>query len=184
MAVMRSACVLAMLLALSSCFYVGGTARTTLDLESKKPVYAAYGYFGGFAQQGINDTTVTEVDDRHGGYFALSMGIAKDARLDRWMGLVGPRIGWLWPHGFTEIGVDMRLGGSDPQQLVGVMIAVGPRITVRHRGPSSETDSARSATVLSGAGVIGFSAGDGFRPELGGAVGVHHQFWAPSARYR
>ena len=170
-------------IALASCFYVGGTARTTFDLETKEPVYAAYGYFGAFSQQGISDNTVTEVDDRHGGYFALSMGVVKDQRLDRWMGLFGPRFGWLWPHGFTEIGVDMRISGSDPEQLVGVMIAVGPRITVRKKGPRSETDTGRTATVLSGGAVIGFSAGDGFRPEAGAAVGLHHQFWAPRGRY-
>jgi hypothetical protein len=180
---MRGAVLLLLPMLLASCLYVGATARTTVDLETRKPVYAAYGYFGGFSQQGINDKTVTEVDDRHGGYFALSTGVIRDQRLERWMGLVGPRFGWLWPHGFTEIGVDVRLSASDPEQLVGVIIAVGPRITVRRKRPRSPNDNGRSASVVSGGAAIGFSAGDGFRPEAGAAVGFHHQVWAPTARY-
>lgn len=169
-------------LALASCFYVGGTARTTFDLESRKPVHAAYGYFGAFAGPGLDDESVVNVDDRHSGYFALSMGIMKDERLDRWKGLVGPRIGWLWPHGFTEIGIDMRIGSDDPNPIVGVMLTVGPRIEVRRTGTSGARGP-RSATVISGGAVVGFSAGDGFRPEIGGSLGASHHFWNPNARY-
>jgi hypothetical protein len=172
---LRSLLVLSLL---SGCFYVGGGARASWDVKSGEPTYSAQGSFGAFALQGQNDADLATVTDRHGFCFSLNMGAGFDQRLSRWEAVVGPRFGWLFPHGVAEFGFETRFG-ADETQLFGFMLSVGPRFELQ----GSYGDRGRSAHVISVPANAGFTVGDGFRPELGIGADYRLMSWSPGAQY-
>lgn len=163
-------------LASTGCFYAGGGARASFDVRSHEPTYSAQGFFGGFTMEGADSESLGAVTDRTGFVFSLAVGAGFNQRLSRWEGIVGPRFGFLFPHGIAELGFETRFG-SGPQ-LYGLMLSVGPRLEVRR----SYSD-VRSAHVISIPVNVGFMTGDGFRPELGVGVDYHLQAWRPNARF-
>ncbi len=163
------------------CFYVGGGARTTFDTKTWKPTYSAHGYLGAFAMQEQDEPTLGSVDRRHGFWFALAMGAGHNQRLDRWEAIVGPRVGWLFPHGMAELGFETRFGAQDPQ-LFALMLRVGPRVEVSHTYGRDARAGRRAHTVDLPLNV-GFSVGDGFRPEVGAGLDYHLMAWRPGARF-
>jgi hypothetical protein len=58
------------------------------------------------------------------------------------------------------------------------MLSVGPRVELSHSYGDQRTSHVLSLPVN-----VGFTAGDGFRPELGAGFDYHIHAWRPGARF-